>query len=82
MQPPEGAAAVESVLRMLAPSKEEGWAQVGPVGSAQCIKMIRYGIEYGIKQMLVEGRTLMESMQGFSFDLEKKLQYFGITLQW
>ncbi len=66
---PDVASKVEPILKVLAPSPEEGWAHVGPVGSGHFVKMVHNGIEYGMMQALAEGFALMEGKKAFSLDL-------------
>lgn len=57
------------ILQVLAPSKEHGWAHVGPIGSGHFTKMIHNGIEYGMMQSLAEGLELLRGKQEFALDL-------------
>lgn len=65
----EVAKAVEPVLIALAPSKEHGWAHVGPVGSGHFTKMLHNGIEYGMMQAMAEGLDLLKGKKEFNLDL-------------
>jgi 6-phosphogluconate dehydrogenase len=56
-------------LQVLAPSAEQGWAHVGPVGAGHFTKMIHNGIEYGMMQSLAEGLELLRGKQEFALDL-------------
>jgi len=62
---------VRPILQVLAPSEEQGWLHVGPVGAGHFTKMIHNGIEYGMMQSLAEGLELLHGKQEFSFDLAK-----------
>jgi len=66
---PEVAKAVETILIALAPSKENGWAHVGPIGSGHFTKMIHNGIEYGMMQAMAEGLDLLKGKTDFNLDL-------------
>ncbi len=66
---PEVAKAVEPILIALAPSKENGWAHVGPLGSGHFTKMIHNGIEYGMMQAMAEGLDLLKGKTDFNLDL-------------
>ena len=66
---PEVAKAVEPILIALAPSKENGWAHVGPIGSGHFTKMIHNGIEYGMMQAMAEGLDLLKGKADFNLDL-------------
>ena len=57
------------ILQVLAPSKEHGWAHVGPVGAGHYTKMIHNGIEYGMMQSFAEGLELLRGKQEFKLDL-------------
>lgn len=65
----EVAKVMEPILQVLAPSKEHGWAHVGPVGAGHFTKMIHNGIEYGMMQSFAEGLELLRGKQEFSLDL-------------
>jgi 6-phosphogluconate dehydrogenase len=62
-------AMLASVLQVLAPAKDRGWAHVGPVGAGHFTKMIHNGIEYGMMQALAEGLELLRGKQAFELDL-------------
>ena len=63
------AKAVEPILIALAPSKERGWAHVGPIGAGHFTKMIHNGIEYGMMQAMAEGLDLLKGKTDFNLDL-------------
>ncbi len=65
----ETAAALEPVLKVLAPAPDRGWAHVGPVGAGHFTKMIHNGIEYGMMQAFAEGLSLLHGKQEFNLDL-------------
>lgn len=56
-------------LQCLAPSTEQGWAHVGPVGAGHFSKMIHNGIEYGMMQAFAEGFALLKGKTEFDYDL-------------
>jgi 6-phosphogluconate dehydrogenase len=66
---PEVAKTLEPILIALAPSKENGWAHVGPIGSGHFTKMIHNGIEYGMMQAMAEGLDLLKGKTAFNLDL-------------
>jgi 6-phosphogluconate dehydrogenase len=66
---PEVAKTVEPILIALAPSKENGWAHVGPIVSGHFTKMIHNGIEYGMMQAMAEGLDLLKGKTDFNLDL-------------
>jgi 6-phosphogluconate dehydrogenase len=66
---PEVAKTIEPILIALAPSKENGWAHVGPIGSGHFTKMIHNGIEYGMMQAMAEGLDLLKGKTDFYLDL-------------
>jgi 6-phosphogluconate dehydrogenase len=61
--------AIVPVLQVLAPSRDHGWAHVGPVGAGHYTKMIHNGIEYGMMQAMAEGLALLKGKQEFNLDL-------------
>ncbi len=65
----EHVAAVEPILKTLAPTPDRGWAHVGPVGAGHFTKMIHNGIEYGMMQAYAEGFALLRGKEEFSLDL-------------
>ena len=65
----DAVALVEPALKVLAPSAENGWAHVGPIGSGHFTKMIHNGIEYGMMQAMAEGFALMKNKEEFNLDL-------------
>ena len=60
---------IEPILIALAPSRENGWAHVGPIGSGHFTKMIHNGIEYGMMQAMAEGLDLLKGKTDFNLDL-------------
>lgn len=66
---PEVGKTMEPVLKALAPSDENGWAHVGPVGSGHFTKMIHNGIEYGMMQAMAEGLDLLKGKTEYDLDL-------------
>ena len=66
---PEVGKTMEPVLKALAPSDEDGWAHVGPIGSGHFTKMIHNGIEYGMMQAMAEGLDLLKGKEEFDLDL-------------
>jgi len=66
---PAVAKIMEPILIALAPSKEHGWAHVGPIGAGHFTKMIHNGIEYGMMQAMAEGLDLLKGKEEFNLDL-------------
>ncbi|MDA1036358.1 MAG: decarboxylating 6-phosphogluconate dehydrogenase [Chloroflexi bacterium] len=62
-------AMVEPAFRTLAPSSEDGYAHVGPLGSGHFVKMVHNGIEYGLMQAYAEGFELMRAKELFHLDM-------------
>jgi 6-phosphogluconate dehydrogenase len=60
---------MEPILIALAPSKENGWAHVGPIGAGHFTKMLHNGIEYGMMQAMAEGLDLLKGKKEFDLDL-------------
>lgn len=59
------------ILKVLAPTPEDGWVHAGPVGAGHFSKMVHNGIEYGMMQALAEGLNLMRKKKVMGFDLAK-----------
>jgi 6-phosphogluconate dehydrogenase len=66
---PEVAKIMQPILIALAPSKDHGWAHVGPIGAGHFTKMIHNGIEYGMMQAMAEGLDLLKGKEDFKLDL-------------
>lgn len=66
---PEVGKTMEPVLKALAPSEDNGWAHVGPIGSGHFTKMIHNGIEYGMMQAMAEGLDLLKGKTEYDLDL-------------
>ena len=67
----EVAKAVEPILRALAPTPQNGWLHVGPIGSGHFTKMIHNGIEYGMMESFAEGLELLKGREEFAIDIAK-----------
>lgn len=65
----EAFALIAPAIRALAPSADQGWGHVGPVGSGHFVKMVHNGIEYGMMQALAEGLSVLRAKQAFDLDL-------------
>ena len=65
----EVAKVVESALRALAVTPQNGWLHVGPVGSGHFTKMIHNGIEYGMMESFAEGLELLKGREEFKIDV-------------
>ena len=59
------------IFEALAPSPDEGWARMGPVGSGHFVKMIHNGIEYGLMEAYAEGFALLRAKEEFNLDLHR-----------
>lgn len=66
---PEVAKIMQPILIALAPSKDHGWAHVGPIGAGHFTKMIHNGIEYGMMQAMAEGLDLLKGKEDLKLDL-------------
>ncbi len=62
-------AAIEPLLKILAPQADKGWIHTGPAGSGHFTKMIHNGIEYGMMQAYAEGFALLKGRDDFDLDL-------------
>jgi 6-phosphogluconate dehydrogenase len=67
--PAESVAQVEPAFRTLAPSNEQGYAHVGPLGAGHFVKMVHNGIEYGLMQAYAEGFELLKAKDMFKLDV-------------
>jgi len=68
---PEAVEHLRPIFETLAPSAEQGWGHVGPVGAGHFVKMIHNGIEYGMMQALAEGFEIMHAKKEFGLNLEQ-----------
>ncbi len=59
------------LLEALAPSAEQGWGHVGPVGSGHFVKMVHNGIEYGMMQAYAEGFSILKAKEEFDLDIHQ-----------
>src|SRR5208282_4071469 len=66
---PAAARAIEPVLKLLAPTPDNGWLHCGPSGSGHFVKMIHNGIEYGMMQAIAEGMALLKGKAEFALDV-------------
>jgi 6-phosphogluconate dehydrogenase len=57
------------LFQSLAPSRERGFARVGPAGAGHFVKMVHNGIEYGMMQAYAEGFALLKKKQSLGLDL-------------
>ncbi len=62
-------AALEPLLRCLAPAPDRGWLHCGPSGAGHFTKMVHNGIEYGMMQAYAEGFALMAGRPELTPDL-------------
>jgi 6-phosphogluconate dehydrogenase len=78
-------ARLEPVLKTLAPSPNQGWGRVGPVGSGHFAKMIHNGIEYGLMQAYAEGFSILQRKREFGLDLHQIAEiwrYGSVVRSW
>jgi len=66
---PAAARAIQPLVELLAPAKDQGWLHCGPSGSGHFVKMIHNGVEYGMMQALAEGFTLLKGKTEFALDV-------------
>ena len=59
------------IFETLAPSADQGWGHVGPVGSGHYTKMVHNGIEYGLMQAYAEGFSILQHKREFNLDLHQ-----------
>lgn len=59
------------IFQTLAPSSEQGWGHVGPIGSGHFTKMIHNGIEYAMMQAYAEGFEILRAKEDFNLDLHQ-----------
>ena len=64
-------ARLRPALEQLAPTPDEGWAHLGPLGAGHFAKMVHNGIEYGMMQAIGEGFAVLEAKGEFGFDLAR-----------
>ena len=62
-------AAVEPLLRVLAPAPDRGWVRCGPIGAGHFAKMVHNGIEYGMMQAYAEGFALLAAKSELQLDV-------------
>ncbi|MBN1666106.1 MAG: decarboxylating 6-phosphogluconate dehydrogenase [Anaerolineales bacterium] len=67
----ETVARLKPIFETLAPSADQGWGHVGPVGAGHFVKMVHNGIEYGLMQAYAEGFELMEHKVDMNLDLHQ-----------
>jgi len=65
----DSVAMIQPVLELLAPSANNGWAHVGPIGAGHFSKMVHNGIEYGMMQAFSEGFSLLKGKSEFNYNL-------------
>ena len=81
----EAIAIIQPALETLAPSKDHGWAHVGPSGSGHFVKMIHNGIEYGMMQAYAEGFEILRAKREFDLDLHQIAEvwrYGSVVRSW
>ncbi|MEL7644856.1 MAG: phosphogluconate dehydrogenase (NAD(+)-dependent, decarboxylating) [Anaerolineaceae bacterium] len=59
------------IFETLAPSPQQGWGHVGPVGAGHFVKMIHNGIEYGLMQAYAEGFEILRAKKEFGLSLSQ-----------
>jgi 6-phosphogluconate dehydrogenase len=73
------------IFETLAPSKNQGWGHVGPVGSGHYTKMVHNGIEYGLMQAYAEGFSILQHKTEFKLDLHQIAEiwrYGSVVRSW
>lgn len=73
------------IFEALAPTKDQGWGRVGPVGSGHYTKMIHNGIEYGLMQAYAEGFSILQHKSEFKLDLHQIAEiwrYGSVVRSW
>ncbi|MDR3446709.1 MULTISPECIES: phosphogluconate dehydrogenase (NAD(+)-dependent, decarboxylating) [Dyella] len=73
------------IFETLAPTKDQGWGRVGPVGSGHFTKMIHNGIEYGMMQAYAEGFSILQHKHEFALDLHEVAEiwrYGSVVRSW
>jgi 6-phosphogluconate dehydrogenase len=76
---------LEPIFQTLAPSADQGYSHVGPVGAGHFVKMVHNGVEYGLMQAYAEGFEIMEAKQEFGLDLRQIAQtwrYGSVVRSW
>lgn len=71
------------IFEALAPSANQGWGHLGPVGAGHYAKMVHNGIEYGMMQAYAEGFEILKAKNEFHYDLEQIAQVwqFGSVIR-
>jgi 6-phosphogluconate dehydrogenase len=64
-------AALEPVLRALAPAPDRGWVHCGRAGAGHYAKMVHNGIEYGLMQAYAEGLALLRARADLDLDVPR-----------
>ena len=73
------------IFETLAPTKDQGWGRVGPVGSGHYTKMVHNGIEYGMMQAYAEGFSILQHKTEFKLDLHQVAEiwrYGSVVRSW
>ena len=73
------------IFATLAPSTDQGWGRVGPMGSGHFTKMVHNGIEYGLMQAYAEGFSILEHKKDFAVDLHQVAEiwrYGSVVRSW
>jgi 6-phosphogluconate dehydrogenase len=81
----EAVASLTPIFETLAPSADQGWGHVGPVGAGHFVKMVHNGIEYGLMQAYAEGFELMEHKTDMYLDLHQIAEiwrYGSVVRSW
>ncbi|MBT3239269.1 MAG: decarboxylating 6-phosphogluconate dehydrogenase [Chloroflexi bacterium] len=76
---------VKPIFEALAPTPDQGWGLMGPVGSGHYVKMVHNGIEYGLMQAYAEGFEIMKARKGFDLDLHQIAEtwrYGSVVRSW
>jgi 6-phosphogluconate dehydrogenase len=76
---------IRPILQTLAPSPQQGWGRMGPVGSGHFVKMVHNGIEYGLMQSYAEGFAVLQGKTEFALDLHQVAEvwrYGSVIRSW
>lgn len=66
------------IFETLAPTTDQGWGHVGPVGAGHFVKMVHNGIEYGLMQAYAEGFEIMHAKKDFDLDLHQVAEIWRV----
>ncbi len=76
---------LEPIFQTLAPSEQNGYSLVGPIGAGHYVKMVHNAVEYGLMQAYAEGFELLEAKKEFDLDLARiadTWRYGSVVRSW